>query len=124
MKTGVHGLHNAGMRAPKPIAIALAGMVSLAVAMGIGRFAFTPLLPLMQHAGTLTLAQGGRLARANYLGYLAGALLAMWLTPAPGRSARRGLVAVAALTAAMGLTRKMTKYAPPAAPSSASFHGS
>lgn len=45
--------------------------------MGIGRFAFTPVLPMMQHDRALTLAQGGWLASANYIGYLAGALLAM-----------------------------------------------
>ena len=72
--------------------------------MGVGRFAFTPLLPLMQQAGTLSLAQGGSLARANYLGYLIGAVLCMALSASPGRSARIGLVAVAALTAGMGLT--------------------
>ena len=57
--------------------IALAGLAALAVAMGIGRFAFTPLLPMMQHDRGLTLAQGGWLASANYLGYLLGALYAM-----------------------------------------------
>lgn len=57
-------------------AIALAGMAALAVAMGIGRFAFTPVLPMMQHDRGLTLAQGGWLASANYLGYFAGAVLA------------------------------------------------
>ena len=58
------------------LAICLAGALSLAVAMGIGRFAFTPLLPLMARAGELDLAFGGWLAAANYAGYLAGALSA------------------------------------------------
>ena len=33
-------------------------MVALSVAMGIGRFAFTPILPMMLHDGSLSLAQG------------------------------------------------------------------
>ena len=37
-----------------PWAIALAGLVALAVAMGLGRFAFTPLLPMMQLDAGLT----------------------------------------------------------------------
>lgn len=89
---------------PSPRTAALVGLAGLAAAMGVGRFAFTPLLPLMQQAGALSLAQGGSLARANYLGYLVGALLSMALTPSPARAARAGLVAVAALTAGMGLT--------------------
>jgi Uncharacterised MFS-type transporter YbfB len=56
-------------------AVAFAGAVSLAVAMGIGRFAFTPLLPMMLHDGVLDLHGASWLASANYLGYLAGALL-------------------------------------------------
>ncbi len=55
--------------------VALAGMVSLAVAMGIGRFAFTPLLPMMLSDGVIDLATSSWLASANYLGYLVGALL-------------------------------------------------
>src|SRR5258706_296312 len=57
--------------------IALAGLAALAMAMGIGRFAFTPLLPMMQQDAGLSLAQGGYLASANYVGYLVGALWAM-----------------------------------------------
>ena len=49
-------------REPGRWAIALAGAVALAVAMGIGRFAFTPLLPLMQERFGLTISQGGMLA--------------------------------------------------------------
>jgi predicted MFS family arabinose efflux permease len=97
-----------GMPGPaRPVSVtasAVIGLVGLASAMGVGRFAFTPLLPLMQQAGTLSLAQGGSLARANYLGYLVGALVCMALNPSPGRAAQLGLAAVAALTAGMGLT--------------------
>lgn len=50
--------------------------IALAVAMGIGRFAFTPLLPLMVRDGTLAQSAGAWLAASNYLGYLAGALTA------------------------------------------------
>lgn len=50
--------------------------------MGIGRFAFTPILPMMQAEG-LSLAAGGWLASANYAGYLAGALSAPWLRGVP-----------------------------------------
>ena len=94
------------------LAVALAGMASLAAAMGIGRFAFTPLLPLMLQGGTLTLAGGSWLATANYLGYLAGALVCMalpWQARRRGkhwpaaRMARWGLVATTVLTAAMAL---------------------
>ena len=80
------------------------GMGSLAAAMGIGRFAATPLLPLMQQAFGLTLTQGAWLASANYLGYLAGAAAAFVANPPAGIAARWGLLLVAASTAAMGLT--------------------
>ena len=72
--------------------------------MGIGRFAYTPLLPLMQQHDGLTLGQAGLLASANYLGYLLGALVCVAFDPAPRTAARRGLVAVAVTTLAMGLT--------------------
>src|SRR4051794_31016821 len=63
-------------RAPaSALAIAFAGLVSLAVAMGIGRFAFTPLLPMMLSERTVTLAGASLLASANYFGYLVGALV-------------------------------------------------
>ncbi len=64
--------------APGRWAIALAGAVALAVAMGIGRFAFTPLLPMMLHDGVIDLHAASWLASANYLGYLAGAPLCIF----------------------------------------------
>ena len=87
-------------------------MAALAAAMGIGRFAFTPLLPLMLHDGVVDIATGSWLATANYAGYLAGALLYMalpWLGrrlgAVPGNAAlvRAGLVATALLTATLAL---------------------
>jgi len=88
---------------------ALAGSAALALAMGIGRFAFTPLLPLMQDDAGLSLADGGYLAAANYLGYLAGAL---WATrPArTARAIRASLLAIALTTAAMGVAQAMPTW--------------
>lgn len=87
-----------------PGAVAAAGLAALAVGMGIGRFAFTPVLPLMQAEGALTLAGGGALAAANYAGYLAGALTAPRVSSALG--VRAGLAGVGILTLGMALTEQ------------------
>ena len=87
-----------------PVVAVAVGMLGLAAAMGIGRFAFTPLMPLMQAHSDLSLAQGGWLAAANYAGYLAGALWCVSANPSPGAAARVGLAGVALSTLAMGLT--------------------
>ncbi|MEA3194294.1 MAG: hypothetical protein QOD26_2627 [Betaproteobacteria bacterium] len=81
---------------------ALAGLAALALSQGIGRFAMTPILPMMQEDG-LSLAQGGWLAAANYLGYLAGALSIIWLNVGASLAIRGGLLAIALSTLAMGL---------------------
>jgi MFS family permease len=83
--------------------IALAGLVALAIAMGIGRFAFTPLLPMMQEDAGLSLAQGAWLASANYAGYLAGALAVSFVRIGGTAAIRSGLLAIALSTLAMGL---------------------
>jgi len=83
--------------------VAIAGMVALSVAMGIGRFAFTPILPMMLHDGSLTLAQGSWLATGNYLGYFVGALACMAARGDAARLIRIGLVATVLLTAGMGV---------------------
>lgn len=87
-----------------PLRAAMLGLAALAAAMGIGRFAFTPLLPFMQARGDLTLAQGSVLASSNYAGYLLGALLCLALSVRPVRFARIGLVIVAVATVAMAMT--------------------
>jgi predicted MFS family arabinose efflux permease len=88
----------------KPAIAAAVGFASLAAAMGIGRFAFTPLLPLMQQAYGLSLGQGAWLATANYLGYLVGACACFVRSPAPGAAARWGLAVVVLTTAPMAFT--------------------
>ncbi len=60
-----------------PVALALAGACALVTGMGVGRFAYTPLLPYMQRDVELSIAAAGYVASANFLGYLAGALLAI-----------------------------------------------
>ncbi len=53
-----------------------AGVLGLLLFLGIARFSYTPLLPLMREQAGLGAAAGGWLAAANYAGYLSGALLA------------------------------------------------
>jgi MFS family permease len=97
-----------------PLVVAIAGAVALAVAMGLGRFAFTPLLPMMLHDGVVDLPAASWLASANYLGYLAGALLCTfqpWIAARVPRLPavngpwllRAGLVATGVLTLGMAL---------------------
>jgi predicted MFS family arabinose efflux permease len=77
--------------------------VSLALAMGIGRFAFTPLLPMMLRDGSINLQQGGALATMNYVGYLLGALLCLAIRPDHARISRVALAFTVVLTLAMAL---------------------
>ena len=97
-----------------PWAIAITCALALATAMGIGRFAFTPLLPMMLADGVVDLPGASWLASANYLGYLVGALLCtfqplIWsrfktLPPVLSTSwLRGGLVATCVLTLGMAL---------------------
>ena len=76
--------------------------IALAVAMGIGRFAFTPLLPLMVRDGSLAQSAGAWLAASNYLGYLAGALTASRLGLSLPALMRVSLAGIVVATAAMG----------------------
>jgi MFS family permease len=90
--------------------VAVAGLLALAVAMGVGRFAFTPLLPMMVQDAGLTVASGGWLASANYLGYLAGAVAAMFMQVRAGSAVRLGLLVIALATAAMGLEHQFAAW--------------
>ena len=84
--------------------ITLVGLVSLAVAMGIGRFAFTPLLPLMQDDGLASITDGGVLASVHFLGYWLGAVFAVRLRYAPKVTLRFSLITIGFCTLGMGVT--------------------
>src|SRR5258708_5580882 len=79
---------------PRPSSV----LPALPSAMGIGRFAFTPLFPLMQDSAGITLAQASWIASANYLGYLVGAVASYVAAVKAPLAARWGLVVVAAST--------------------------
>ncbi len=98
--------------APSPLRLALAGMIAMAVAMGIGRFVYTPILPGMMEELHLSPADAGWIASANYLGYLVGALAAAggWAHGRERLLMFGGLAASAALAALMGLTETMTAF--------------
>ena len=91
-------------RQSAPAAVALTGLIALAIAMGVGRFAFTPLLPMMLQDAGLSVAGGAWLASANYLGHLIGALAAMRMRVRAVSVIRASLVALGLLTLSMGVT--------------------
>jgi len=100
-----------------------AGIFSLMLALGVARFAYTPLLPLMQAQAGLGLAEGGWLAAINYTGYLSGALLAASISDLmlkdrlyrigmlKDRLYRIGMVVAVLTTLMMGLTTDFTVWA-------------
>ncbi|MDG4915304.1 YbfB/YjiJ family MFS transporter [Mesorhizobium sp. WSM4983] len=97
---------------PSPLRLALAGMTALAVAMGIGRFVYTPILPGMMEELHLTPADAGWIASANYLGYLIGALAAAsgWAHGRERLLMFASLAASAVLAALMGLNETMAAF--------------
>lgn len=90
-----------------------AGIFSLLLTLGVARFAYTPLLPLMQQQAGLGVAEAGWLAAINYAGYLSGALLAMQGGDLvfKDRLYRVGLVVAVASTAMMGLSQDFAVWA-------------
>lgn len=91
----------------------LAGICALAIAMGVGRFAYTALLPDMQRAVGFGTDAAGWLASVNYAGYLLGALAVAAFPPGgpKGAAVRALLVASIATTAAMALTSAFPAWA-------------
>jgi MFS family permease len=83
------------------------GAAALAASMGIGRFVYTPILPLMHAQAGLSASLGAALATGNYVGYLVGALAGIFI-PALVRLAavmRTALLVLVATLALMPVTR-------------------
>ncbi|PKM18174.1 MAG: MFS transporter [Gammaproteobacteria bacterium HGW-Gammaproteobacteria-15] len=91
---------------PQRFYVLLAGFFSQLLCLGVARFAYTPLLPLMQQQNVLDDASGGYLAAVNYLGYMAGALLAASLSNLKLKDTlyRLGLILAVLSTLGMALT--------------------
>ena len=88
------------------IKVLSAGIFSLILTMGIARFAYTPLLPLMHEQAGLGLTEAGLLAAINYSGYLCGAIIATYINDLflKDRLYRIGMIVAVLSTFMMGAT--------------------
>ncbi len=86
-----------------------AGVCSLILTVGLARFAYTPLLPVMRTETWLTEVAGGWLATFNYMGYMSGALLAASISSLHTKYQlyRLGLILGILSVPAMALTQNM-----------------
>lgn len=93
--------------------VLMAGICSLLLTIGIARFTYTPLLPIMKAQVGLSYLAGGWLATFNYMGYMSGALLAASISQLSNKFYiyRVGLVVAVLSTIAMGLTDNLVLWA-------------
>ncbi len=91
----------------------LGGISALVLTIGIARFSYTPLLPIMQaQVEGFSDFRGGILAAFNYLGYLSGAIIAALLSDIhlKDRLYRWSLPVAVLSTGAMSLTTDFTYW--------------
>lgn len=83
-----------------------AGVCALVLTVGLARFAYTPMLPIMRTQAGLSYLAGGWLATINYAGYMSGTLLAASISNLRTKFLlyRAGLILAVLSTAMMGMT--------------------
>ncbi len=88
-----------------PYKVMSAGLFSLILALGIARFAYTPLLPVMIKETFLNDATGGWLATINYIGYMCGAIIAASISDLKLKDTlyRVGIIIAVVSTLGMGI---------------------
>ena len=90
----------------------IAGLFSLILTMGVARFSYTPLLPVMLNETFLNDASGGWLATINYMGYMSGAIIAASINNLKLKDTlyRIGLIVAILSTIGMGLAENYTLW--------------
>lgn len=91
------------------ISILIAGIISLTIGVGIARFAFTSLLPFMLD-DFLDITTTGLLASFNFIGYLSGAIFAVFIKDINAKVFyfRIGMVLCVVTTLILGITTDET----------------
>ncbi|WP_293266123.1 YbfB/YjiJ family MFS transporter [Neptunomonas sp.] len=90
-----------------------AGVISLVLLLGIARFAYTPLIPIMLKKTILSDLSAGWLAAINYAGYMCGALIASSVNSLMLKDTlyRAGLIIAIITTAGMALAEDTLVWA-------------
>ena len=103
------GQASAGQR----LRVLFAGICALVLTVGLARFAYTPMLPIMHREAGLTDLAAGWLATFNYAGYITGAIVAASVGSLRQKFVmyRVGLVLAVVTTAALGLTDNTAAWA-------------
>lgn len=93
--------------------VLFAGICALILTVGLARFAYTPMLPIMHREAGLTDLAAGWLATFNYAGYITGALVAAAVGNLRQKFVmyRIGLVLAVVTTAALGFTDNTAVWA-------------
>lgn len=93
--------------------VLLAGIFSLILMLGVARFAYTPMLPILQAQAGVSDSLGGWLATFNYMGYMSGALIAASVgdLQLKDRLYRLGLIVAIITTAGMAITDNIIVWA-------------
>ena len=96
-----------------PLKVMIAGFFSLILTMGVARFSYTPLLPVMMSETFLNNYSGGWLATINYMGYMSGALLAASISDLKLKDTlyRLGLIIAVLSTIGMALAENYVLWA-------------